>query len=154
MQHVENGRKTWLLTWNPSRFSGLDAQYGVDELYRDAQQLGYAISKWSCGVNKSIKQGDRIFLIKLGQEPRGIIASGISLSDVFTGTHWNDNKRALGIKAKRVYVLFDDIRTPEDGMVTIRYLKEAYPNFHWSSQSSGVGIPDNVARPLEAEWSK
>ena len=32
--------------------------------------------EWSCGVTKTIEPGDRVFLIKLGKEPRGIVGSG------------------------------------------------------------------------------
>lgn len=60
--------------------------------------VGKAFSKWTCGVNKSIKAGDRVFLIKLGLEPKGIVASGIAITDVFEGTHWDDEKATEGKK--------------------------------------------------------
>ncbi|MBE5937149.1 MAG: hypothetical protein E7265_03865 [Lachnospiraceae bacterium] len=85
-------RKCWLLTWNQARWAWDDRLDGYKEMIQEIGQVGKAFSKWTCGVNKSIKAGDRVFMIKLGSEPRGIIASGIAITDVFEGTHWDSEK--------------------------------------------------------------
>lgn len=145
---------SWLLTWNPLRFQEADPQYALSELYQDLLQVGFAITKWSCGVNTSIKFGDKVFLMRLGQEPRGIVASGIALSDVFTGTHWDEERRSKGVLAKRIYVKFDDIRLGNTGVLPIETLQEKFPNVFWSPQASGMRIPENVSASLMESWQQ
>lgn len=146
--------KTWLFTWNRERWSWDDELFGYKELKEDIRQEGHAFSKWTCGVNKSIKAGDRIFLIKLGSAPKGIVASGYAVTGVFEGTHWDSDKKAEGKKARRVVVDFDKIKDYEkDKILTFEKLKIISDSFKWSSQSSGVEIPKNVADKLEKEWS-
>ena len=36
----------------------------------------------------AVKEGDRVFLIRLGKEPKGIIMSGYAATDVFVSPHW------------------------------------------------------------------
>ena len=67
--------KTYLLTWNPNKWDWDNLE---DEI-SNHKEKGYSDSRWSCR-NKSIKKGDRVFLIRLGEEPKGIIASGFSES--------------------------------------------------------------------------
>ena len=81
--------KTWLFTWNRDRWPWDDKLYGYKELISNIQQIGHAYAVWTCGVNKSIQPGDRIFLIKLGSKPKGIVASGTAISPVFEGNHWD-----------------------------------------------------------------
>ena len=143
--------RTWLLVWNPNRWAWDDQVEGYWEAREEIEQIGFSIQKWSCGVNKSIQQGDRIFLIKVGKEPRGMIASGYALSKSFEGTHWDLEKRAQGKKIHRVYVSFDSIRT-DDAIMPMKKLIDLAGNYHWSSQASGVEIPDSIAQKLENYW--
>ena len=145
---------TWLLTWNPKRFQDRDPQYSLAELENDLSQLDYSISKWSCGVTTSIKPGDRVYLIRLSEEPRGIVASGQSLSDVFSGTHWDEERRSSGVQAKRIYVKFEDIRLKDGLILPIQVLKILFPSVHWSAQASGIRIPDDVAVGLKELWKQ
>ncbi|MGN5092375.1 hypothetical protein ACTG2R_14910 [Aeromonas hydrophila] len=62
----------YLLTWNPEQFStgGDGSQTGL---------LGYRAGdeiRWSCR-SKQPQFGDTVYLIRLGKEPRGIIAKGV-----------------------------------------------------------------------------
>lgn len=155
MQGVfEPNTATWLLTWNPKRFQDRDPQYNLAELEKDIAQIGFAIAKWSCGSTTSIKPGDQIYLIRLGEEPRGIVASGKALSEVFTGTHWDAERRERGVLAKRIYVRFDDIRLVEGLILPIQVLKSEFPTVHWSAQASGIRIPPEVAIQLGRLWKQ
>lgn len=142
----------WLLTWNPRKFAENEPQYSVEELENDRSQVGFAIAKWSCGVTTSIRPGDRVYLIRQGAEPRGIVASGTALSGVFTGVHWDEERRAKGLLAKSIYVKFDDIRLKEGGVLPLQVLKTQFPGVHWSAQSSGVRIPAAAAKGLGKLW--
>lgn len=147
--------KTWLLTWNIERWPWDDSINGYKELINDIEQEGHTFCKWTCGVNKSIQKGDRIFLIKLGDMPKGIVASGYAATAVFEGTHWNEEKVELGKKARRIFVDFDKILDYEsDRILNFEELHQISDTFHWSSQSSGIEIPEVVARKIEEKWKR
>lgn len=145
--------KTWLFTWNKERWAWDNSLNGYKELISDIEQVGYSFCKWTCGVNKSIKKGDRIFLIKLGKEPRGIVASGYAATEVFEGTHWDPDKIKINKKARRVFVSFDKIIDFEtDSILEYEKLKCISTEYHWSSQASGIEIPKLVADKVEEAW--
>ncbi|MGM9963432.1 MAG: hypothetical protein ACI319_10405 [Holdemanella porci] len=145
--------KTWLFTWNRDRWAWDDKLSGFKELISNINQVGHAYTIWTCGMNKSIQPGDRIFLIKLGSKPKGIVASGTAMTNVFEGTHWDYEKQKMGIKARRVYIDFDKIKDC-DKEIILDYdvLKSISSNFNWSTQASGIQIPENIAVQIEKRW--
>lgn len=145
--------KTWLITWNPLRWSWDDKYSGYLEMKNQISQTGLSYRTWSCGCNKSIQKGDRIFLIRLGVEPRGIIASGYAATGVFEGPHWDQEKEAAGIKCRRIFIEFDKIQDPiHDDMIIMDRLKEISSLYRWSSQASGIEIPSHISEELEEIW--
>ena len=82
---------TWLLTWNPKYYdweSPEDETESVENLKAKLAAGAEAAMSWSCGPNKRIKTGDRLFIIRLGIEPKGMVASGFAVSDVYEMPHW------------------------------------------------------------------
>ena len=145
--------KTWLFTWNPKRWQWNDRYHGYLEMKHQIAQVGRAFATWSCGVNKSIKAGDRVFLIRLGMEPRGIIASGFAATGVFEGPHWDRERMTKGEVCRRIYIEFDKILDAEsESVLPIDLLNTRFPDVHWSSQCSGIAIPANVATEIETIW--
>ena len=140
---------TWLLAWNPRRWTWEN----LDEQVREVETHGTSWDRWSCGRTKKIKKGDRVFLIKLGPEPRGLIGSGWTESDVRQGRHWD--LRSQGERRKALYV---DVRW--DTLIAAPLISRTELNdppfngMHWDTQSSGISIPPAIARELEAEWQK
>jgi 5-methylcytosine-specific restriction protein A len=63
---------TYLLTWSPKKWPWEDLSRRIGEIARQ----GFCVSDWSCGNNKSIARGDRLFLLRQGEEPRGIVGAG------------------------------------------------------------------------------
>ncbi len=63
---------TYLLTWNSAFENWPDLESDIKEI----RDKGNLTGRWSCGNRKNILIDDRVFLIKLGEEPRGIMASG------------------------------------------------------------------------------
>ena len=61
---------SYLLTWNSEKYD----RSAVDIAEHD---------KWSTGVTRSISEGDRLFFLKFGRQPRGIVASGRAVSKVY-----------------------------------------------------------------------
>lgn len=69
--------RTFLLTWNPDRWQWHD----VEEV-RAAVSAGTSSAQraWSTGRRTDIRTGERLFLLRLGSEPRGIVGSGHAAS--------------------------------------------------------------------------
>lgn len=146
--------KYWLMAWNPHRFRWDDLNGGFADLKNRIEQVGKIYETWSTGVNISIKEGDRIFLIRLGDVERGIVASGYAATDVFTNPHWEEERAKKGERSKHIYIRFDKMIFIKDSPLTMSVLQEIAPSYHWSTQSSGVSIPEDIALKLEALWNK
>lgn len=126
----------YLLTWNPNKWPLDEMQQQVEE-WRTDDGL---VRRWSCGVTKSIVQGDRVFLLRQGQEPRGLVGVGHCVSAVYREAHWDDDTR----DANYVDVAWDFIDT--EPLVSRSTLdSEEFISVHWNTQSSGIEIPSDVA---------
>ena len=142
---------TFLLTWNPERWQWNK----LNECIREIEKFGYYIGSWSCGLTKKIRPDDRVFLIKLGAEPLGIIASGLAISEVYEDKHWDEKARAKGKRTFYIKVEFDTILNPQKRIFTrIWSSKGIYSKMSWNPQASGVTIPDYIAEKLERDWEK
>lgn len=133
---------SYLLTWNPEKY-----QVGGDS----GVELGVE-KQWSCN-SKQPQVGDRVYLMKVGIEPRGIIAAGIVTEESFEDKDWGDETQT------RKYIKFKPLavrNTPESGQLLLGELKQIANHlnidFNWSPQSSGISIPNDIARKLESYW--
>lgn len=144
--------KAYLFTWNPKQWVWEDLAIRAEE-----NLLGKMVSEpWSCHANaKRIKTGDRAFLIRLGEEPKGIMASGWVSSEPKLGVHWNEEKAALGKMTSFANCEWEKLLNPE---VNVPLLLSELDSgklglMHWTPQSSGVQIPDEIAIELEEKWA-
>jgi 5-methylcytosine-specific restriction protein A len=116
------------------------------------KRRGFVDSRWSCGITKRIEPGDRLFLLRQGREPRGIMASGISKSHPYLDDHWDDDRsdQALYVKAR-----FEALLDPEkDGVLPLSSLKDGPLGLvNWRTQASGISIAPTAAVELERRWS-
>lgn len=137
---------TYLVTWNPNRW-----EWDMHENIAALKQRGFFDSRWSCGRTKSIKTGDRLFLLRQGREPRGILAAGVAKSEPYLDEHWDDNRsgEALYVKAR-----FDSLLDPEkDGVLPLSRLQDGpLGAVNWRTQSSGISISPPAAAELEKRW--
>jgi len=142
---------TFLLTWNPKRWHWDDLQANVEEV----AEKGFHLGRWSTGVSKKIQRGDRLFLIRLGTAPTGIIGSGSAESNVYEDEHWEDSAAAEGRSANYVRIRFDTLVNPELDPKDVLPRKQlsGLGKMHWDSQGSGIRIPADVARRLEDAWA-
>jgi 5-methylcytosine-specific restriction enzyme A len=139
---------TYLLTWNPDNWHWRNIEDDIQRWKRD----GYLDDRWSCGVNTRILPQDRVFLLRQGREPRGIIASGWSRSNVFEDAHWSDPTKA----ARYIDVRFDVLLDAEHEPIFQRTWldDEALRRVHWNTQVSGITISDEIAAELEIRWAR
>jgi 5-methylcytosine-specific restriction protein A len=141
--------RTYVLTWNPKRWTWatLDADIVAVACGRQPSE-----NTWSTGNTRAIEPGDRLFLLKLGVDPRGIMGSGVAASRPTEEPHWDEEKRASGATALRVGVEFDRLVAP-DAVLDVEFLREnGLAAFHWSPQASGVSMPNDLAQRLEELW--
>jgi HNH endonuclease len=142
---------TFLLTWNPERFVEWDdlaetaAKTARGETYR---------GNWSSGNTKSIVEGDRLFLLKQGPEPKGIMGSGRAVSGCYEADHWDEAKAAAGRKSLFVEVEFDRILDPESEPILSPsvFTTGALSKVYWRPPASGFPISEEAGLELEAAW--
>lgn len=158
MKGVELGRRamgcsemaTYLLTWNPNKWDW-KAQDDFQDCLVELEEQGRCADRWSCGNNLSISPGDRLFLMRLGKEPKGIVASGYATSGVYEDEHW---EAGHGGKAFYVCLRFDVLDPDLEPILPLSELKSVSNSMNWTPQMSGIRIKDEVASNLEASWSR
>jgi 5-methylcytosine-specific restriction protein A len=155
---------TYLLTWNPSESSVAEL---VAAWQRQCEGKGVQAEDWSCGSNKSIPVGARVFLHRQAVEPRGIVAAGWVTRQSYQGRHWDQARAKKGLKANYVDWRLDAVckgfgDDEEDGPVTISPLPvhaiTAAPigtEVHWDNiPGSGIRIPEAAAKEIERLWAQ
>lgn len=137
---------TYLFAWNPDKWNWTDLEENIENL----KKSGSVTQKWSCVSHKQIKAGDRAFLVRLGVEPKGIMGSGIVVSEPFLSQHWSGKDKLV----YRVLIEFDTLLNPtEESLLSIDILDQGeLSNQVWTPQSSGISIKPELTDELEAVW--
>jgi 5-methylcytosine-specific restriction enzyme A len=139
----------YLITWNPLRFPWRELEETIAAVAESAQ----APDRWSCGNNKSIKSGDRLFLLKQGADDPGLIGSGWATSEVFEEDHWEDAQSSLPRRARYIDMTWDFLlRSPV--IARSELVVSPFSAVNWSTQVSGISIEPDAARALELEWGR
>jgi 5-methylcytosine-specific restriction protein A len=117
------------------------------------EQLAHAgrfSEKWSCKSHKSIRIGDRAFLLRLGQEPKGMMGSGVVATEPFLAQHWSGEDRLVPRVVIDFDTLLDPVETPLLGLDRLQ--QGPLANQTWTPQASGVSIAPELVPELEALW--
>jgi 5-methylcytosine-specific restriction protein A len=139
---------TFLITWNPTKWEWTDLRENLDFL----EKIGYIESSWSCGNSKNIKKGDRIFLMRVGKEPKGLMGSGYAKSSHYVAPHWD---KTPGKTAHYIDIEFDVLINPEiNNIFSKDLLDKVDPNNlqQWFPQRSGISIHTEIVDELESQW--
>src|SRR5689334_7734855 len=79
---------TYLLTWNPDKWEWEDVHF--DGAIQRTAEGELVPDQWSTGGRTNdVEKGDRLFLLRQGVEPRGVVASGWFNSSIWQGPHWD-----------------------------------------------------------------
>jgi len=141
---------TYLLAWNPKRARTRSVTKMAEALKRGEE----VTSRWGCGQTQRPAAGDRFFLIRLGEPPKGIIGAGTIIKGSYEEPHWDPAKAHAGRTSRYVKIRFDTLLDPETEVILPREALDVPPfsNMHWSTQMSGIRIPDVVAKALSKAW--
>jgi len=139
----ELGGKAYLFGWNPIKFEWAD----IDDDIKKLADTGKLEDNWSVISHKSIRPGDRAFIVRVGVEPKGIFASGIVASDAYpafrNGRHYY-----------RITVALDVLLNPDkEPILTLDILKTGNLSAqNWTPQASGISIKPELVDELEGVW--
>jgi 5-methylcytosine-specific restriction protein A len=148
MKMTEPTSSTYLLNWNPNKWYWEDLQECVSEI----EEYGYREDRWSCGTNKKIEFGDRLFIVRLGSEPRGIFATGWAISNVYEYEHWDTSESK---KANYIDIDMDILLNPDkEQILDLATLKSISTDQLWTPQGGGISVRDEVVSPLEDTWKE
>jgi 5-methylcytosine-specific restriction enzyme A len=139
---------SFLFAWNPNKWEWTDLNKSIDHL----ENVGYIERRWSCGNSKSIKKGDRVFLIRLSEEPRGIMGSGFAKSSYYVAPHWDGTK---GKTSNYIDIEFDILINPIKNVLFDKSLLDTVDPQNlqqWFPQQSGISIKAEVIDALESKW--
>lgn len=136
--------KTFLFAWNPKKWNWTTLEQSINQI----EQTGRATEKWSVISHRKIQPGDRAFLMRLGKEPKGIMAAGFVATPPFLIKHWSRENKMVN----RVMIDFEVILNPEyEPLLSLNILNEGkLAKINWTPQSSGVEINSEITDELEA----
>lgn len=152
---------TYLLTWNPNESS---VSHLVGAWERQCEGKGVQPERWSCGSNKNIPVGSRVFLHRQAKEPRGIVASGWVTRQSYRDKHWDAERARNGDEANYIDWSIDaacDGFGDDEARVSIEPLPAhliGHPplatEVHWNNiPGSGIHVPAAAANELERLWA-
>jgi len=142
---------TYILTWNPKKWTWTDLDESIEAVRSGERHQRI----WSTGVTRRIQPGDRMFLLRQGVKPKGIMGSGYATTTVFDHPHYDKARAAKGETAPRVMVEFDVMLEPGgEGFLPTELLSERVPGVYWQPNASGMSIEPAEAAKLEALWKK
>ena len=138
--------KTYLVAWNPRKWEWKTIVADV----KTTRNNEFFRFDWGCGMSKSILPGDRIFMMKLGTEPKGIMASGFAATKPYRSVHWGDERRMTNY----ILVDFDMLLNPDkEPILPLDLLKVGnMAKQIWTPQVSGISIKPKAAEELEGLW--
>ena len=141
-------QQTFILMWNPA-ISSTTIHNHIDSIaHIDNWRFDWSVHEW-----EKAHEGDRFFMVRVGNGNTGIVMSGIFISEPYTERDWNRVR-----KTKEVHYLNmkpNLIVNPETmPIITTAQLKEAIPDFEWSKGHSGVLLAEHQARKLEELFAK
>ncbi len=112
--------------------------------------------RWSSGNTKNIPVGSRVFLLKQGNEPRGLMLSGWTVRPVQELPHWDDARAQSGDLTNYVWFAIDTFLDPDsDELLDPRdFPSGPAADSYWSPPASGTSISQAAGQELEQLWSE
>ncbi len=140
--------KNWLLSWNPSKWN-----WDTLAVDRATTHSGEKVDHdWSCKSSKP-REGDRVFLFRTRNPPKGIVAVGKVTRAPYEAEHSEQTHADTTKTGRFIGVAFDSIRdVTADEIVDLEDLQNREPDQNWNPQFSGSKIKAKAAQTLERLW--
>ena len=141
---MENKKeKGLLLTWKPEV-----SVWDYEKVYSEIQNgKKVKTTGWRTRALQEVKIGMEVFIIKLGEEPKGIIAHGYVVKGLY-----------LENETYYVDIEFDSIQNANDEkeIISLTELKNKFKRKKWDSQGDAVGsyIDETILPELKEMWNK
>jgi len=133
----------YLFGWNPHKFKWEDLDKDIAKL----AATGELKDNWSVASHKTIKPGDRAFIVRVGVEPKGIFASGYTSSEPYLALR-------LGRTYHRIEISLDVLLNPDkQPILSLDILRTGnLAEQTWTPQASGISIRPQLVEELEGVW--
>ena len=137
---MENKKeKGLLLIWNPE-----NADWNYKEACLKVKNGEKYETDWRTSRKNGVEEKTEVFLIKIGEEPKGIIAHG----HVTEEPYLEDERYYINVEFDKILDYEnEEILKQEDLMLK-------FPEQKWSPQASGIEIKEAILPELKEMWSK
>jgi hypothetical protein len=147
MPTAANPRATnYLFTWKNDHWP----RENLLKFVNDFESKGMVEEDWTCAAFRQIQPGDRAYLLKQGERPRGIFGRGRVASEPYPSQtvlpHRGDQRVNLRFDVNRGDVLCDP---QERLLVTEEQLLRLAPRSQWQIRAAGMSLDANAARELD-----
>ena len=138
----------FLLIWSPKKWPW-------PELPDVAKRVaaGEAVSDvWGCGVARSILPGDRVFVHRVSQEPKGLFASGYVTRAPYEVPDANSKRGyrlCIDFVCDWLVDAHHEVTIPRDALRVHPFSVQT-----WDAQSSGTSIKPMAEGALEKRWKE
>ncbi len=137
---------TVILMWNPS-FSSYKMTQFEEELegfLNEDVWFNWSVYDW-----QNSHDGDRFFLVRVGQGNTGIVMSGYFSSDPYRDEDWAGKKRIIYYQDMEPDVIIHSDKVPT---LSTSELMKNLPGFDWTGGHSGRVLDNELAEKLEKMW--
>ncbi|HJX79001.1 HNH endonuclease [Glutamicibacter sp.] len=150
IEEAETDPKTFIVLWNPKGWPW-DAETRA-RCQQEIRETGVFMEEWSIGGRRGgVRENDRFFLLKVGDLPRGVIASGIALGPVVERAHWDaHNSKSLTFFADIAWEVLLDEKT----LLPKKTLANKIPEKNWTIPGGGIQLLPDQAQQLEHLWAE
>lgn|GEM_PF-816280 len=133
--------RAYLFAWNPKVWNWDTLE---DEILAIAQ-WGSVPRRWTC-VTRQINPEDRVFMIRIGKSPKGIMGAGFAYSKSHVSDDWEQQHVEMNLE-----VLINPDKNP---VLPLEILKQKFPQQNWTPQASGIQIKPEIVIELESLWAQ
>lgn len=148
--------KTYILMWNPAISS-----YKMEDFRKCLVHLNDYFwenengetetleMNWSVWEHEQAEDGDRFFMVRVGEGKTGIVMSGIFGSDPYEDEDWSGKGRKTFYMDLDCDTMVDTENAP---YISTEELMERLPGFDWTGGHSGRLLDADLAEQLEVLW--
>jgi hypothetical protein len=140
---------TYLFTWNPATYE----EGKVEKFAQEIRNSGSTTMKWSTGTRRHVLPESRVFLMRQGVEPLGLVGSGRIQGQAKETPHWDEEKSKEGRTFWGAPVRWDTLST-QPIITREALLRETGEQKLWDTQAGGIKMRPDVATTLEELWLK